>query len=115
MRIDIRQGQPRFRTKLLKAYGARCAVTTCDLEQDLEAGHLFPHLGKHTNQVQIGLLMRSDLHTNFDRGLIGVETVSWSLAIRGDLCGTHYEHLSSAAFRLPAPAAVQTSAEAPKG
>src|SRR5262245_42509124 len=38
--INERRGQPKFREKLLSAYGGRCAVTGCDAEAALEAAHI---------------------------------------------------------------------------
>jgi hypothetical protein len=64
--IARRQGQPAFRRELLRAYGERCAVTGSQTVDVLEAAHILPYRGRHTNLVTNGLLLRSDIHTLFD-------------------------------------------------
>lgn len=68
--ITKRQGQGAFRSGLLTAYEGRCAITGSAVMQVLEAAHITPFLGPETNHVSNGLLLRSDLHTLWDRGLI---------------------------------------------
>jgi hypothetical protein len=71
--VTLRQGQQAFRRDLMKAYGARCAITGCAIPDVLEAAHISPYLGEHTNHVSNGLLLRADMHTLFDRGLIKID------------------------------------------
>ncbi|WOJ89750.1 HNH endonuclease signature motif containing protein [Methylocapsa polymorpha] len=71
--VTLRQGQPAFRYALMNAYERRCAITGCTIEEVLEAAHISPYLGDHTNDVTNGLLLRADIHTLFDRGLIKVD------------------------------------------
>lgn len=54
--IALRRGQPGFRRDLLSAYECRCAFTGCDVEAILEAAHIVPYRGEHTNHVENGLL-----------------------------------------------------------
>jgi hypothetical protein len=97
-----RQGQPQFRRKLLDAYRYRCPVTACDLEEALEAAHIIPYVGPSTNHVQNGLLLRSDIHTLFDRGFIGIDPMTWTVRVHAHLQGTQYAFLADSPFRLPA-------------
>lgn len=71
--VTLRQGQPGFRNALMDAYERRCAVTGCMIEDVLEAAHILPYAGPHTNHVTNGLLLRADIHTLFDRGLIKID------------------------------------------
>ncbi|MBL4849430.1 MAG: HNH endonuclease [Planctomycetes bacterium] len=71
--IAIRQGQGVFRKALLEAYGRKCAVTDCDAEEALEAAHIIRYQGERTNIVPNGLLLRADIHTLFDRGLLTID------------------------------------------
>lgn len=71
--VAIRQGQPMFRMKLMDAYERRCAITGCEIEDTLQAAHISPYRGDHTNHVTNGLLLRADIHTLFDRGHIRVD------------------------------------------
>jgi putative restriction endonuclease len=66
--IAARRGQAAFRAALIDAYGGRCSITGCDAVEALEAAHISPYKGDHTNDVTNGLLLRADLHTLFDLG-----------------------------------------------
>ena len=68
-----RRGQPKFRAVLLRAYGGRCAITRCDAAEALEAAHISPYLGDASNHVQNGLLLRADIHSLFDLGLLAID------------------------------------------
>lgn len=70
--IKIRRGQPRFRQKLLKLYRKTCIVTGCKIIDLLEAAHLFPHSNKNDYSLSNGILLRADIHTLFDLGLIAI-------------------------------------------
>jgi putative restriction endonuclease len=110
--IAVRRGQPRFRRELLKAYGGRCALSNCDVTETLEAAHILPYRGQHTNHVQNGLLLRADLHTLFDLRLIGIETETWTVLIHPRLGTTHYGHLEGQKVQLPADRVAWPSEEA---
>jgi hypothetical protein len=68
-----RQGQPRFRDELMRAYGHKCAISGCDVPEVLEAAHIRSYNGPGTNVVPNGLLLRSDLHALFDLHLLEVD------------------------------------------
>ncbi|MBB5371960.1 HNH endonuclease [Acidocella aromatica] len=70
--IVLRRGQSSFRKKLMIAYESRCAITGCTIPEVLEAAHISPYMGDKTNHVTNGLLLRADIHTLFDCGLIEV-------------------------------------------
>jgi hypothetical protein len=74
--LYARQGQARFRCDLLAIYDSRCAITGCSLEHILEAAHITPYLGPHTNDLSNGLLLRADIHTLWDKGLVAVDEES---------------------------------------
>lgn len=100
--IADRQGQPAFRRRVLKAYAHRCAFTGCMVERVLDAAHILPYNGPATNHVQNGLLLRTDVHTLFDLGLVGVDPNTWSIVTHADLAGTEYAALYGRAPSLPA-------------
>lgn len=99
--IVRRQGQGKFRADVLTAYGNRCAISTCDVPEALEAAHIFGYLGTETNVVTNGLLLRGDLHTLYDLGLIAVDPTSMKVVIAPRLDRTNYGHLAGASVRLP--------------
>ena len=72
--VSQRQGQTKFRRELMRAYEGKCAVTGCAVEPLLEAAHIHPYFGPQTNDVTNGLLLRADIHTLFDLGLIAVDS-----------------------------------------
>jgi putative restriction endonuclease len=67
-----RLGQGAFRVLVTDAYGRRCAVTGEKTLPVLEAAHIRPYAEEGPHLVSNGLLLRSDLHTLFDRGYITV-------------------------------------------
>ena len=71
--IKVRRGQPEFRDKLLSAWQRRCAVTGCRIVGLLEAAHITPHSETTDFRTSNGLLLRADIHTLFDLGLLSVD------------------------------------------
>ena len=100
--IVYRRGQPQFRSDLMEAYGKRCAITDCDVVEALEACHIRPYNGDKTNHVTNGLLLRSDLHTLFDKKLIAIHEESGRVLIAESLENTTYEDLSTKRIEWPA-------------
>ena len=99
--ITRRQGSPRFRRLLLECYEHRCAISGCDAQAVLEAAHIMPYAGVATNHAQNGLLLRADLHTLFDRGLLGVNPDSYTVALHPTLINTQYGIFGGQQIRLP--------------
>lgn len=88
-----RSKQAQFRDKLIKAYGPRCAISGCEVEAVLDACHILSHADGGAAEAYNGLLLRRDLHSLFDLGLIAVhpEELSWKFHPDledhyGDLC-----------------------------
>lgn len=96
--VKRRQGQPAFRRRLLAAYGGQCAITDCAVEALLEAAHILPYRGKETNIVQNGLLLRADIHTLFDLGLIAVSR-DGRVLVSKRLAATEYAALMGRGLR----------------
>ena len=110
--IIRRRGQREFRENLLAAYGGRCAITGCDLVEVLEAAHIVPYRGPATNDVQNGLLLRADIHTLFDLGLIAVVPESLEIVLAPSVSGANYQELVGARVRLPLNVSEYPSVEA---
>lgn len=77
----IRQGQDRFRTDVLAAYGSVCAITGVDVAAVLDAAHIHPYMGMETNMISNGLPLRTDLHRLFDRHLITIDNLSLEVRV----------------------------------
>ncbi|MFG1839449.1 HNH endonuclease [Micromonospora sp. NPDC049175] len=97
--VTARQGQADFRSRLMKAYGNRCAITGCDTEAALQAAHIDPYDGPATNQVNNGLLLRADLHNLLDRGLLWIDESYVLHVVAGN---AHYSSYHGQRIRLPA-------------
>ncbi len=72
MLVKQRLGQGAFRILVTDVYGRRCAVTGERALPTLEAAHVVPVSKGGQHRVDNGLLLRSDVHTLFDRGYLTV-------------------------------------------
>ncbi|AEL08327.1 hypothetical protein XCR_3465 [Xanthomonas campestris pv. raphani 756C] len=98
--VAQRRGQSFFRNQLLDAYGGRCAITGCSAKEVLEAAHILPYQGDHTDRVDNGLLLRADLHTLFDCLLLWI-TPENKVALAPSLLTTDYLALRGQTVRQP--------------
>ena len=110
--IVRRQGQGGFRQQLLLAYEGRCAVTGCDVEAALEAAHIEPYQGPHSNDLTNGLLLRADVHTLFDLGYLAVDGATMTIHLAPHLMDSVYAFLAGVPLRLPAQGYARPSATA---
>jgi hypothetical protein len=106
--IIRRQGQGEFRQAVLRAYGFACAITGCDVPEVLEAAHIMSYAGNDTNHVQNGILLRADLHTLFDVGLMTFDP-DWRVRLDESLKGTSYWTFHGMQLRLPEPESARPS------
>jgi DNA-directed RNA polymerase subunit RPC12/RpoP len=86
-----RIGQQEFRRRLLERFGAVCAFTGPQPPDSLHAAHVTPYASDPRHELAGGLLLRADLHSLFDRGLI---TIDPDLALRIDPSLRRYRELS---------------------
>ncbi len=68
-----RLGQGSFRVLITEAYTRRCVITRERTLPVLEAAHICPFANGGAHELSNGLLLRSDLHTLFDRGYLGID------------------------------------------
>ncbi|MGD0511175.1 MAG: HNH endonuclease signature motif containing protein [Candidatus Micrarchaeaceae archaeon] len=68
-----RLGQNAFKAVVQEAYVRRCAITDHKILPTLQAAHIFPVAAGGQHRVDNGLLLRSDVHTMFDRGYLGID------------------------------------------
>jgi len=62
----------------------------CDFPGLVEAAHIRPYALTSDNSEGNGLLLRSDLHTLFDLGLLAVHPVSLLVALHPDTLSSGY-------------------------
>ncbi|MDT0212481.1 HNH endonuclease [Rothia sp. ARF10] len=98
--VVIRRGRKAFRDSLLTAYEGRCAVTGTALEAILEAAHISDYLGRHTDVVPNGLLLRADIHTLFDLKLLTVESHSLRVRVSPAILDQPYRDLDEQALAV---------------
>ena len=72
--VRRRLGQGGFQTVVLDAYQARCAITGHRIRPTLQAAHIRPVTADGPHSITNGLLLRSDVHTMFDRGYLSLDT-----------------------------------------
>ena len=103
--VRPRLGQGAFRILVTDIYDRRCAVTGERTLPVLEASHIKPYAEGGAHDPTNGLLLRSDLHTLFDRGYITVTPeyrLEVSRRIRDEFeNGRDYYALSGHQLRLP--------------
>jgi len=99
--IAARRGQSKFRKELIEAYEGRCAVSGVELLEVLEAAHILPYRGDHTNICNNGILLRADLHTLFDLGLMLVDPDTLRVVMSDALAASEYYEFHMRDIRLP--------------
>src|SRR2546426_7691741 len=67
-----RLGQGTFRVLITDTYERRCAVTREKALPVLQAAHIRPVAYGGVHRIDNGLLLRSDIHTLFDRGYVTI-------------------------------------------
>lgn len=95
----VRRGQPKFRKNLLKLYDNRCAISGDGPEAVLEAAHIAKHSKTGLNPTSNGLLLRADLHSLFDAGLLKIDPATLRVALSDSLEGTSYWALKGQKLR----------------
>lgn len=113
---QARLGQGAFRVLVTDAYQRRCAITGEKTLPVLEAAHIRPYADSGPHQVANGLLLRSDLHTLFDRGYLTVTEdlhVEVSRRIREEFANgrEYYQHHGKSLLVVPGSAAERPSTD----
>lgn len=101
MQVAMRQGQFNFRSLILVAYEEKCAVTGCSTVDVLEAAHIVPYRGIHTNRADNGLLLRSDIHTLFDLGRLWIDPATMTVRLARDMRDSDYGRYEGIKITLP--------------
>lgn len=99
--VAVREGQGKFRELLLRAYASRCSFTQYDVTEGLEAAHVRPYRGAHTNETRNGLLLRADIHNLFDYGIVGVDPEKLTVILNSRAINSKYAPLHGRRLFLP--------------
>jgi putative restriction endonuclease len=104
--VKPRLGQGSFRILVTDAYSRRCAMTGEKTLPVLQAAHIQSYASGGAHRVDNGLLLRSDLHTLFDRGYLTVtpaHRIEVSARIREEFAnGGDYYALHGKEIAVPA-------------
>jgi len=103
--VRQRLGQGSFRTLVTQTYERRWAVTHEKILPILQAAHIRPVTAGGQHRIENGLLLRSDIHTLFDRGYLTVDSdhrLRVSLSLRDEFDnGKYYLSMSGAEIFFP--------------
>ena len=79
--IEAREGQPRFKFRVLARYGPRCAVCDLDVTAVLDAAHLCPDSEGGKDDPRNGLVLCAVHHRALDAGLFFIDPDSLVLQL----------------------------------
>jgi putative restriction endonuclease len=88
--IALRRGQARFRRRLIDRYGCACQISRCSFPGLVEAAHVRPYARTSDNGARNGLLLRTDLHTLFDLGLLGIRPDTLAVLFHPEVLAAGY-------------------------
>ena len=98
--VTQRMGQRDFRQELRRAYQDTCAITGTQMSHVLQAAHITPVAAGGQHAVSNGLLLRADVHTLFDLGLITIDDER-TVRVDSSLQDSEYRKLDGQRLKLP--------------
>jgi hypothetical protein len=98
--VRARLNQSEFRQTMLERFESKCVVTGCSAKEALEAAHIDPWCNSQSNHIRNGLLLRADIHSLFDQGLITLHPSDLLVFVSPKLAGTEYELLNRKPSRM---------------
>lgn len=106
--IVVREGRGAFRSALEVAYENCCAITGTSAPV-LDAAHIRPYRGTQSDHPANGLLLRTDLHTLFDKHLLTIEyDGDYRVRVSEEVTDEMYRDLDGAGLaKLPASEAAR--------
>ncbi|MDB4777833.1 HNH endonuclease [bacterium] len=110
--VRRRLGQSEFRKALVAAYDGKCVMTGCNTVEALEAAHIVPYCETESNEPANGLLLRADVHSLFDAGLIGIEPSSLTIHVAAKILNTEYGELQGKPVLKPSNAKARPNQDA---
>ena len=98
--VEVRTQQAAFRLAVFRACKGRCVISGCAVPEALEAAHLLGRDWRQGhNEASDGILLRRDLHTLYDRGLLRITEAG--IVELDDRIHEHYIALVGVAPTLP--------------
>jgi hypothetical protein len=99
--VVSRRGQQAFRQSLFAAYENKCAISGTNVPAVLEAAHIYPYRGPETNHASNGILLRADLHTLFDLGLLKINPQTFQVELATEIEVSEYSPFNGLTISLP--------------
>jgi hypothetical protein len=99
--IARRRGNPRLRRRLIEAYGDACAISGSLALEVLEVAQIVdfaPHL---EGRMQNSILLRSDLHTLFDLGFLGIDPETLCVRVSETISDPYYRQFDGRKLSQP--------------
>lgn len=96
----VRLGQGAFRKEVLQHYERKCCITKCTEVSLLEAAHINPYTGKHSNIIENSLCLRVDLHRLFDKILLSINPDTHDVVISESVNDHFYKSLNGKHLNL---------------
>jgi len=96
-----REDQQKFRELLKNAFQGKCAITQYDVEQAIEAAHIFPYRGPQTDCLWNGILLRLDLHRLFDSYLLTIDAQEYRVRLSKSLVNSCYREYADTQVYFP--------------
>ncbi len=94
-----RVNSPYFRSLVLSAYN-ECAISGETLSEVLDACHIEPYFNEESHHIQNGILLRKDIHTLFDSGLITIDE-DYVVKVSKTVKSRYYQDFQGRRIRLP--------------
>ena len=98
--ITKREGQAQFKRRMLETYSNRCCISGEETPELLEAAHIQPYINSKSNHSQNGLLLRKDLHTLFDNGLLNISQL-YKIRLSPQIKSKYYLDFEGKSLSLP--------------
>lgn len=76
----VRPKQTNFRAELIKLW-KNCPITGCNILEILDAAHIYPYRGEKDNDLSNGILLRTDIHKLFDRYLLSIHPINFTIHV----------------------------------
>lgn len=96
-----REDQQKFRELLKDAFQGKCAISQYDVEQAIEAAHIFPYRGPQTDCAWNGILLRLDLHRLFDSYLLTIDAQEYQVRLSPSLMNSCYREYANTSVCFP--------------
>lgn len=90
----VREGQKYFREKVMLRFNFKCVVTGISCKAVLESAHIMPYMGKNSNIMENGLLLRVDIHRLFDAFLLSINPVNSEVIVSDKVSDDCYKKLN---------------------